>query len=231
MKKKSFLNTFKALLAPHGQEIDPTIFNDEYALKTEWLPLKRGGSSIRTHNFQRLSQQRLRFEVSGWVKGLNAVTAAFLVFISFFFIGDHMANNDILLQQNDWYMISASLIIGILFWYLSGWFVKPRSFDKNFGYYWRGQPTGKTQNPRHKGDDLTRLSDVYALQILYEVITTDKTSYKSYELNLVLRNHSRVNVLDHGDYKELSQNAKTIAEFLNVPIWDAVAAQKCQTEN
>jgi len=38
---------------------------------------------------------------------------------------------------------------------------------------------------------------------------------------LVLEDASRVNVRDHGKIKTLIIDAKTLSEFLNIPIWHA----------
>ena len=40
------------------------------------------------------------------------------------------------------------------------------------------------------------------------------------------------NVVDHGDYKRLITDAEILADFLNIPIWDAVQSRvRLQTEN
>ncbi|MGD9320846.1 MAG: hypothetical protein PVH99_12810, partial [Desulfobacteraceae bacterium] len=49
-----------------------------------------------------------------------------------------------------------------------------------------------------------------------------KRSYYSYELNLVLRDSKRTNVMDHGDYEKLREDAQTLSQFLEKPVWDAI---------
>lgn len=67
------------------------------------------------------------------------------------------------------------------------------------------------------------LEDIHALQLLSEYCRGGKKrSYYSYELNLVLRNGRRINVMDHGDCKKLREDAQTLSEFLDKPVWDAI---------
>ena len=65
-----------------------------------------------------------------------------------------------------------------------------------------------------------------AVQIVAEVVSqTDQynrtRSYTSYELNLVLRDGRRLNVIDHAHYPCLLADAEALAAFLRVPVWDA----------
>ena len=66
------------------------------------------------------------------------------------------------------------------------------------------------------------LHTISALQIIKERIQTKNSSYKSYELNIVMEDGKRFNVIDHGNYEAVKADAKTIADFLGVPYWDAI---------
>ena len=48
-----------------------------------------------------------------------------------------------------------------------------------------------------------------------------ETSFYSYELNLVLADGSRVNVVDHGNLPRIRRDAAMLAGFLGVPLGDA----------
>jgi hypothetical protein len=52
-------------------------------------------------------------------------------------------------------------------------------------------------------------------------VTGNKNSYYSYELNLVLDDGSRINVVDHGNLDRLRSDAQTLSRFLDKPVWDA----------
>ena len=42
-----------------------------------------------------------------------------------------------------------------------------------------------------------------------------------YEINLILHDSSRLNVVHHGNKKRIRRDAATLAEFLGKPLWDA----------
>ena len=50
----------------------------------------------------------------------------------------------------------------------------------------------------------------------------DKSRYYSYELNLVLEDGSRLNVIDHGNVEAIRADAQKLAAFLGKPLWDAI---------
>ncbi len=72
-----------------------------------------------------------------------------------------------------------------------------------------------------RGDSSAPLSSIHALQLLSEFVSGSKNSYHSYELNLVLNDGSRINVVDHGNLERLRADASTLSQFLDKPVWDA----------
>jgi hypothetical protein len=56
---------------------------------------------------------------------------------------------------------------------------------------------------------------------LSEFVSGSKNSYYSYELNLVLDDGSRINVVDHGNLERLRSDANALSQFLDKPVWDA----------
>lgn len=73
--------------------------------------------------------------------------------------------------------------------------------------------------------------DIHGLQIL-EVFhparnlhhrhSTRSHSYYSYELNLILKNSKRINVMSHGNKGDMILDAKRLAKVLFVPIWHKI---------
>ena len=53
-----------------------------------------------------------------------------------------------------------------------------------------------------------------------EHVKGGKSDYKSYEMNLVLKDGERILVIDHGDQKQVESDAAMLAVFLNVPVWN-----------
>ena len=70
-------------------------------------------------------------------------------------------------------------------------------------------------------EDCVRLEFIHALQIVAEFISGKNANYYSYELNLVLKNGNRINIIDHNNKGRIDREAKVLSEFLGVPVWDA----------
>lgn len=116
----------------------------------------------------------------------------------------------------------SSLAFGLIFSLIGGYMLyhlfKPRVFDKQSGYYYKGynfKPNERELEHQFK------LNTIVAVQIIGETIRDSDGSYGSYELNLVLEDASRRNVVDHGNLKTIIDDAHIISAFLNVPIWHA----------
>ena len=63
------------------------------------------------------------------------------------------------------------------------------------------------------------------LEILKERVYNKNGSYDSYELNVVLKDSSRYNLLDHGNAKHLWEDAHGLADRLSLPLVDAQNGQ------
>lgn len=70
------------------------------------------------------------------------------------------------------------------------------------------------------GKTLIPFSQIHALQIVSEFISGKYNNYKSYELNLVLKDATRVNIVDHKDIEQIRIDAQKTSIFLGVPVWD-----------
>jgi hypothetical protein len=69
-------------------------------------------------------------------------------------------------------------------------------------------------------------SDIHSLQLICEyrrepLPRSGMREYFSFELNLVLKDGQRVNIVDHGNYKALQKDAHRLADALGIPLWDA----------
>jgi hypothetical protein len=91
---------------------------------------------------------------------------------------------------------------------------QPIVFDRAQGLFWKGWSA-----PQPGAGLRVELTAIHALQIISEYCG-GKTRFYSYELNLVLKDGERVNVVDHGDMKRLRAEGATLARYLGVPLWD-----------
>ncbi|MCB9495434.1 MAG: hypothetical protein H6686_00915 [Fibrobacteria bacterium] len=198
---------------------DPTLFGDPLAARVEWTPLKRGGTNFRTHRLHQESPVLVRFKPS--IQGYAFPLAFLLGGVIPLAILIHAPGALMHFQLKHGLLLLFSLpFFGIGIW---SWRTMTRvsSFDKREGWYWAG---GSIPSANPHLVDPTRacpLSDIKAIQILSESVRGDKgRSYSSLELNLVLADASRRQVVDHGG-GGLEEEARTLAEFLGVPLWNA----------
>ncbi len=176
--------------------------NDPIAKQTEWTPLEGGGASFGTHKLVEISTNRLEYRAS------NGAMLFYLLFISLGLIA---------VSSNFWNGLNLMvLVIGLIFTVVGGiLFVSgttPKVFDKEANAFWSG---------KKQGADSISLHQIHALQVVAEFIKSKKKRYHSYELNLVLKDGKRVNVIDHGDRLSFDKDAKKLSEFLNKPIWES----------
>lgn len=66
-------------------------------------------------------------------------------------------------------------------------------------------------------------SNIAALQLVRELVDGDETTFMSWELNLVLRDGSRLNVIDHAGGAQLREEATRLGQLIGCPIWEREA--------
>jgi hypothetical protein len=203
-------------LAQKKPPFDPSIFNDELAMQTAWLPAKSGGTNMSTHSLVEISPKQVEFKARGvalifpWV--FMVLGAGITVAIGMSLGG---------LLQNDLTFLYFGLPAGVSFFFIGFLilrnYITPRIFDLSTGYYWKGR---KTHTNMESVKEHCRLSDIHAIQLLQEYVGN---RYYSYELNLVLKDGNRLNVVDHGKLSLIRTDAEQLGQFLNVPVWDATS--------
>jgi hypothetical protein len=202
---------------------DPSKFNDDIAMKTEWTPLKRGGSNFGTHKLIQADHSRVEFKATMGAKIFSLIFLLVGVGIPVF-IGMETYRSYGSFFRSDFFFIG---LIATIFFAAGSWmyysFSKPVIFDKTKGMFWKGWKAPKRYLEMGDNESSSRIGNIYALQIIPELVRSDNKNYVSYELNLVLRDGSRMNVVDHGDLVSLREDARRVAEFLGVLIWDTVA--------
>jgi hypothetical protein len=215
-----------ARLSRERVPFDPAVLNDPAALATQWTPLAKGGANFRTHALVVKAAQRIEFlpSIMGYVFGIifTAIGLGIAVFAALQ-LARRPFNPGLLslLMPLLFGAVFAGIGIGIL-----RVFTTPVIFDTGMGYFWKGRIKPEElflNTPEALRDKIVPLQNVRALQILAEHCRGNKSSYYSYELNLVLHNGSRVNVVDHGDLAKLRADAQQLSALTGKPVWDATA--------
>lgn len=197
-------------------------FEDPIAQQTNWKPLEKGGSNFRTHELKIIGYNRL--EVAATLQ--SKLFIALFVIAGFGMMGYYFYTiyfkGPISSEDNLWILIlvGVGFSVGGLFGLVKA-FTK-KIFDKQTGYYWKGTKGPRQTYGFQQSDRFIPLSTIHALQIIKEKVRTKNSSFTSYELNLVLKDLRRMNVMDHSKLEKLREDAEALSKFLNVPIWDAV---------
>ncbi len=193
-------------------------FDDIKAIKQKVsvIPLVKGGANFETHVLIK-TDNGYKFKPSTFYAFFCGIFASVpygaLVYAGYKF---QQTGNFNFITGN----IFPTLIFLIFFLvgnYLLISLFSPIIFDKSNNSFTKGfniSLLNKKQRTIH-------LNNIVALQIIGEHVRSDDGSYKSFELNLVLNDSKRVNIVDHGKLKSLISDARTLSTFLNVPIWHA----------
>jgi hypothetical protein len=208
------------LLGAREKPIDPKQFGDPLALTTEWTPASRGGSNFRTHKLIQIDSLRVEFHASAAAKVFYTIFGlaglAFMVAFSAGHRGVRAFSVDAIVP----------FLAGLIFATAGGAMMytgtTPIVFDKATGYFWKGRKSPQDVPDVQSLKKCVQLVQIHALQLVSEYVRSGKSSYYSYELNLVLEDASRMTVIDHGNLVRLREDARKLSEFLGKPVWDAI---------
>jgi hypothetical protein len=218
----SWIKSALAALIPVRKRFDPSVIADPVAQQIEWSPAKGGGANFCTHKLVEVDPNRLEFKPTllAWgfylvfaVPGAGVVLAAVL--------GSNLSRQSVLSLEVGVPILLGSffLVIGTCMLYFG---TAPIVFDKYRSCFWKGRKgPADVADPRAL-KHFAPLGEIYALQILSERCSSKNGSYHSYELNLVLCDKRRINVVDHGNLRRLREDAQALSRFLAKPVWDGL---------
>lgn len=187
-------------------EVDPKVFGDEIAEKVSWKPVGVGGSNFKTH-FMEEGDGRIVLKATVLYKCMSIIP--FIFSVLFAYLG---------YQEGKWWLYGLSILTCLMFIYFLKNILRKKVFDKGIGLYWEGRNQLKPSNRSHD------FSDIYAVQLLEEYCESsskNRAGYMSYEINLVMSDLSRINVIDHGDLDAARRQAQSIGKLAVSPVWDA----------
>ena len=197
--------------------LDVTCFNHPVALQVSWDPLVRGGSNVCTHRAQ------IKQSLSGSQLVFKTTWAAYL-FCSVFMAVGLILLLAFLTQLMAAPGVNAGMgLLGLVpcVFFIAGCLL--------LGWFRRRECCFETVSGRFmQASNVHDLRDVQAIQLIRETVrsgnsgSTYKSRYYSYELNLVLRDATRLNVTDHGSLRVIRADAELLAHYLSVPVWDAI---------
>lgn len=213
--KNKFLELQKSF-ETRKEDLNLEQFNDPLAFEIDWSPLKSGGANFKTSDLKKISSSQYRYQLSKGGKlflGLFAFIGLGILTVVLFMAMNGNFSNLIFLGI-------MGLVFTLVSFFLYKFLATPITFDGSLGMIWKGKHPPKLSGNQQDNDDLVYFNDVHALQILSERVRSKNGSYLSYEINLVLNNGKRVNVVDHGKLSQIIIDADTISQFMSKPIWD-----------
>ena len=188
--------------------LDPLRFDDPVALRTNWTPVVHGGNNFCTH--------RLLLKSGLMSSSVTFRTPpAMLAFCLLFLVGGvGVAVAMLVMSVGNGIPFSAGVLVPLAFAVGGGLMLKQAraheaSFDRT-----SGQCRVRAKN--------YSIREVHALQLIRETVRGNDSTFHSYELNLVFRDGSRRNVTDHGRLFTIRKDAHVLANYLQIPVWDAI---------
>lgn len=175
---------------------DPSKLDDPLALTTEWTPLAPGGSNFTTHALHEHPQ------------GLEYRKNLAMMLFGGAFLTVGLVTTPLAFVVALWLFALGVpfLIVGL---YLT-WPTKVL-FDR------------ASRSVRVRGRVIPFTSIVAIQMITERVDGSDGPDYDSHELNLVLRDGSRVNVVDHAGKEVLREDLARLRALVGCRVWDATA--------
>ena len=181
--------------------IDPEQFNDAVALLTKWNSTFGTSASFTTHI---LVEKNIKvFEYQPTIQNI-AFCFGYMLFAGFALFMTIFAAHSMFGAV----ICGLFLVVGILLVRDSS---VPITFDKEQGVFYKGWRLKERTNKKK----FARLEDIHAVQLL--------ENRAGAELNLVLKDGSRIFVLTNRSKRQMSIDGELISKFLGIPVWDAIS--------
>jgi len=184
--------------------------NRTAAYNTSWRPMHGGGTNFKTRKLVKKDSNRIEFKNTLFMTIIPfLLMGPFIVWVFVFFLKD-----EVLIQILSLLPTLAFMGVGVFIYIRTN---KNIVFDKTHGYYWKrkGSPNFNSMDDKN----LVKLKEIVGIQLIQEFVSGDKNRYYSYEINLVLKDNGRLNVIDHGDKHSIIRDSQQLADFLQKPLW------------
>ena len=178
-------------------------------------PLKNGGATFTTCRLKETEEGNLLFAPTFQMKVISLIFLFFpLPFLFPLFLP--MALPFI---GKIFLAVFCLISFGVALFFLRNLFLLPR-FDFERKAYYKSITSPRYGESGETKKDYIPFSRISGLQIVAEMCRGSKGStFFSYELNLVLTDGKRMNVVDHGSLEDLKKDARLLAGRLEKPLW------------
>jgi len=200
---------------------DAARFKDPLAEQIQWTVLKSDGSNFQTHKLVEAGVSRMESEPTL----LSKIFSLIFVIIGLAIPVVLIVSGYLFEDPDHFYLAFAAILIALIFVGLGAFFFRKLSekmiFDKLKNRLWVDKP-GKVKSKTDHIDNALKLSDVCAIQLISKYLRGNNKSYYIYEMNIVMSDTNRYNILRHGNKRQIRRDAKKLSKFLGKPVWDAM---------
>ena len=193
-------------------------FNDPVAIQTEWKSVRSGRSGGASAKLVQQDANLLAYKPSmaGRVMGvLFTLAGGFVFWLYFFMPGDR-----------PWFFLLMGAVFALAGVLMLVQASSPVVFDKSAGLFYKGRKQQKMPDPTDE-KHAASFGDIHAIQLITRLERSSNTDghthyYKVFEINLVKHDGQRLYVMTYGKALKARNDAKTIADFVQVPVWDGL---------
>ena len=207
--------------------LDPRYFDDPVAMRTGWEPLSPGGSRYTTNRLRESAPQVLSFQPTAYRHYQSLVHLVSLLVFGNALIVSLLRDELNINRPDEWWVIS--MLVQILVGCGVTLVLLNRSIvvDANAAEVRLGLPRLGWLNQfpwlRKLLCRSLPFSEIHSIQLLdEEVRIPHEQMFWSYELNLLLRDGKRINLIDHRNQREICWDAGDLSRMMDVPIWDFI---------
>ena len=214
------IQKLQSLGIPHDV-VDPARFGDPIAMKAEWSPLTGTGGNLRTHRLVEVDPDRLAFRATGGgiLFALMFILVGGAIFCALIsgLVSDLLKGN---LRLGSLVVLPIAPIFCVAGGYMLYSWTSPVVFDSQRRLFWKGRKEPDEEADASLPANAASFKAIHALQL----ISNASMRYRGYEMNLVMADGERVNVIvyESGSRNRLRADAATLGSFLGKPVWDAL---------
>ena len=179
----------------------------------DWSPAAPAGDVFPTHRLVAPTSTRLELRPTVHARRAVGVLVVLVVMFGGLSIGAARAG--------EWWPAVFLLGMTLVFATITRFQVRrhfhQRIFDIRLGRYWTARTPEERDRPTA---DVVSLAEIRGLQITDEEVDGGEVNFTAYELNLVLADGRRVNVVDHVRLRQIRDEAARIGALLGKPVWE-----------
>lgn len=241
----------KGISYENANRVGPEHFNDPVARKSKWTYAIKGSTSSFPYRMVLVHPRRLELHAPALLKFFTlifiVVSAVPMLIVANIFVVAAMFGDAFVMTCHGGGLIVTGAFFLLSLW-LEAAVRPPIIFDRKQDYFRRCRMMGGRASSPESAGKICQLSQVHALQIIgirihwrhgdlktstYALKLASNDAEKinrtlqrprvssTYELNLVLRDGSRINVFSLPNLAQARQQARSLAAFLEKPLWDA----------